>query len=107
MKGPDHPFALEPDELRAMVSAVREAEAALGSGRLEGPSGEEAEEMYRLARPSVVASAEIPAGTKISRQMLTTKRPGYGIKPKEIDLLVGRLARVDIHVDDMITWDMV
>jgi sialic acid synthase SpsE len=107
MQGPDHPFALEPAELRAMVSAVREAESALGSGRLEGPSDEEAEEMYRLARRSVVASTEIPAGTTISRQMLTTKRPGYGIRPKDLELLVGRPARVDIHADDVITWEMV
>jgi len=107
MKGPDHPFALEPDELRRMVSAVHEAEVALGSGRLEGPSGQEAEEMYRLARRSVVAAVEIPEGTAITRQMLTTKRPGFGVKPKDIDLLVGRRARVDIQVDDVITWDMV
>ena len=38
MEGPDHPFAIEPDELRALVAAVREVEAALGNGRLEGPS---------------------------------------------------------------------
>jgi N,N'-diacetyllegionaminate synthase len=107
MKGPDHPFALEPDELRMMVAAVREAEAALGSGRLEGPSDAEAEEMYRLARPSVAAATEILAGTAITRQMLTTKRPGYGVRPKDLDLLVGRLARIDIEADDVITWDMV
>ena len=48
MKGPDHPFAIEPDELNAMVAAVSEVESALGNGRLEGPSEAEAEEMYRL-----------------------------------------------------------
>ena len=57
MEGPDHPFALEPDELTAMVAAVREVEAALGNGRLEGPSEAEAEEMYSLARRSIVAVA--------------------------------------------------
>ena len=107
MQGPDHPFALEPEELRAMVSAVREAESALGSGRLEGPSDEEADEMYRLARRSVVAASSIPAGTAITREMLTTKRPGYGVRPKDIELLVGRHARVDIELDDVITWEMV
>ena len=39
--------------------------------------------------------------------MLTTKRPGYGIKPKDIDVLLGRPARVDIEFDDVITWEMV
>jgi N,N'-diacetyllegionaminate synthase len=107
MEGPDHPFALEPDELRAMIVGVREVEVALGNGRLEGPSEAEAKEMYRLGRRSVVAAVAIPSGTTIARDMLTTKRPGYGIKPKHLDLLVGRPARVDIEADDVITWEMV
>ena len=107
MKGPDHSFALEPGELRAMVRGVREVEAALGHGRLEGPSDAEAEEMYLLARRSLVAAVDIPAGTAITAEMLTTKRPGYGIKPKDLDLVVGRVARVDVMADHVITWDMV
>jgi len=107
MQGPDHPFALEPDELRDMVAAVREVEAALGNGRIEGPSEAEAGEMYRLARRSIVAAVEIPAGTLITREMLTTKRPGYGIRPKEMDLIVGRTSRLDIASDEVITWDKV
>ena len=90
-----------------MVARIRDVEAALGNGRLEGPSEAEADEMYRLARRSVVAARDIPAGTAITREMLTTKRPGYGIKPKDIDLLVGRAPRVDIEQDDVITWEMV
>ena len=107
MEGPDHPFALEPNELRAMVKAVRDVEAGLGNGRLEGPSELEAVEMYRLGRRSVVAAVAIPAGTTITREMLTTKRPGYGVKPKDIDLLVGRAARLDIEEDAVITLDLV
>ena len=107
MEGPDHAFALEPGELKAMVTAVREVEAALGSGRLEGPSEAEAEEMYSLARRSIVAAGDIPAGTEITREMLTTKRPGYGIAPKHLDVVVGRPARVDIEADDVLTWEMV
>ena len=107
LPGPDHPFALEPDELRSLVASIREVEAALGNGRLEGPSDVEAGEMYTLARRSIVAAVDIPAGTEITREMLTTKRPGYGIKPKELELVVGRRARVDIEYDDVITWEMV
>jgi sialic acid synthase SpsE len=107
MNGPDHPFALEPDELAQMVSNVREVEAALGSGRVEGPSQAEAGEMYRLARRSVVAAVEIPAGTTITREMLTTKRPGYGIKPRDMELVVGRASRIHIAADEVITWEKV
>lgn len=107
LEGPDHPFAIEPGELKAMVEAVRDVEAALGNGRVEGPSEEEKGEMYRLARRSVIAAVDIPAGTQFTREMLTVKRPGYGIPPKYIELIVGRTARVDIEFDDVITWEMV
>lgn len=107
MEGPDHPFALEPDELSAMVTGVREVEAAVGHGRMEGPSEPESGEMYRLARRSVIAAVEIPAGTTLTSDMLTIKRPGYGVAPKHLDLLVGRVARVDIPFDEIITWEMV
>jgi N,N'-diacetyllegionaminate synthase len=107
LEGPDHPFALEPDELRDMVKGVREVESALGNGRLEGPSEAESKEMYTLARRSVIAATDISAGTVIEREMLTVKRPGYGVKPRDIELLVGRTAKVDIAFDDVITWEMV
>jgi sialic acid synthase SpsE len=107
MEGPDHPFALEPDELAAMVTGIRDVEAALGSGRLDGPSEPESGEMYKLARRSVIASVDIPRGTKIEAEMLTVKRPGYGIAPKLLPLVVGRVAKVDIPFDEVITWEMV
>ena len=107
MEGPDHPFALEPDELAAMVAAIRDVEAGLGNGRLEGPSEEEAGEMYTLARRSVIAAVDISAGTEITAEMLTVKRPGTGVPPRYLELLVGRTARVDIPFDEPITWEMV
>lgn len=106
MDGPDHPFAIEPDELAAMVAHVRDVEAALGSAVKAGPSEEESAEMYAKARRSVVAAACIPEGTTITRDMLTVKRPGHGIKPRYIDALVGRVARTDIEYDDILTWDL-
>ena len=107
MEGPDHPYAIEPGELKALVQSVREVEAALGNGRLEGPSELEAGEMHQLARRSVIAAADIPAGTTITREMLTVKRPGFGVAPKHLELLVGRTAKVDIEFDDVVTWEMV
>ncbi len=104
--GPDHGFAIEPSELRDLVVHVREVEAALGDGLKRGPSDEEAAEMYSKARRSIVAARAIPAGTPIEREMLTVKRPGFGIKPKFIDTLVGRKASVDIDEDEVITWEM-
>ena len=107
MEGPDHPFAIEPEDLAAMITAVREVEQAVGHGRLEGPSPEESEEMYSLARRSLIAAVDIPAGAVIEESMLTIKRPGFGIRPKHLPVVVGRTARVDIEAEDVITWEMV
>jgi sialic acid synthase SpsE len=107
MTGPDHPFALEPDELRAMVAGIREAHAALGHGRKEGPTPEEREEMFSLGRRSLIATRELPAGTVLVQDMITVKRPGYGIAPKFMDLVLGRPLKVDVEEDEILTWDMV
>jgi sialic acid synthase SpsE len=105
--GPDHPFAAEPHELRQMITHIREVEAALGDGCKRGPSEAERVEMYAKARRSLVAARAVVAGTVITRDMLTVKRPGHGILPKFIDAVVGRVARTDIDEDDVITWEMV
>jgi sialic acid synthase SpsE len=107
LPGPDHSFALEPDELTRMVAHIRDVEAAEGDGVKRGPSEVEAKEMYAKARRSVVAACRIPEGTRITRDMLTVKRPGFGVKPKFIDALVGRSAAVTIEEDEVITWEMV
>jgi sialic acid synthase SpsE len=105
--GPDHPFAIEPAELAALVRELRDVEAALGDGTKRGPSGPEAVEMFTKARRSVVAASEIAAGTRITREMLVVKRPGTGIPPGDLGRVVGRTAVRDIRDDEIITWDMV
>ena len=107
MKGPDHPFALEPDELRAMIAGIREAEDALGNGRKEGPAEEERKEMYTLARRSLIAARDLAQGTVLEPDMITVKRPGYGIPPKHLEIVLGRPLRVDVERDEILTWDMV
>lgn len=107
LPGPDHSFAVEPVELRQLVEQVREVEAALGDGTKRGPTPAEAEEMFAKARRSVVAAERIPEGTRIEQAMLTVKRPGFGIKPRLIEAVVGRTASTTIEEDEVITWDMV
>lgn len=106
MEGPDHPFAIEPQELKDLVYQTREIESAMGDGRKLGPAPEEME-FYEKARRSLHASVSISAGTIIGEEMLICKRPGYGIRPKYKDLLIGREAKVDIEPDQWITWEMV
>jgi N,N'-diacetyllegionaminate synthase len=106
MEGPDHAFALEPRELGAMVAGIREAEAALGDGRKRGPGPEEAEENHSLARRSLIVVGDHPAGTVLSAEMLTAKRPGFGVAPKDREKVLGRTLRVAVEHDDVLTWEM-
>ncbi|MEN2427751.1 N-acetylneuraminate synthase [Chromobacterium vaccinii] len=100
LPGPDHLASLEPDELKHMVGAIRNVEAALGSARkLPAP----AEHPNRaVARRSIVAGRPIEAGELFSLDMLDCKRPGTGMSPMEIWSLVGRPATRDFSPDEQI-----
>lgn len=102
--GPDHHFALEPPELKAMVDAIHDTEKSLGSGLKVHTKAED--EMYKLGRRSLVAACRIPKGAAIARKMLEVKRPGYGIPVKMMGELIGRIALVDIGEDDILNWKM-
>lgn len=105
LKGPDHPFAIEPGELAEMVKHIHQTEAALGDGRKLGPAPEEVE-MHQKARRSLVAACAIPMGARIEARMVTVKRPGFGIKPKHLPQVIGRVAGLDIEEDAILTWEM-
>jgi sialic acid synthase SpsE len=90
--GPDHGFAMEPDEWRAMVDAIRTLETALGDGEKQ-PRPDEAPER-RWARRSVYAARPLAAGTVLEPTDLKIVRPALGLPPSALDALVGRrLAR--------------
>jgi sialic acid synthase SpsE len=101
--GPDHTFALEPDELGGMVTAIREAEAALGSSVKRVTEAES--DLYRLARRSIVAARRIPAGSELARVDLAVKRPGFGIPVDALDQVVGRHVAHDVDEDQVLQWE--
>ncbi len=88
LPGPDHRASLEPHELTAMVTAIRNIEAALGDGR-KRPSASETPNRA-IARKSIHLAADRPAGHILTASDLIMKRPGDGISPMEIDSLIGR-----------------
>ena len=100
MKGPDHKASLEPQELKAMVSAIRNIEKALGSCK-KNPSPSESENI-EVVRKSIVASQSIKKGGKLSSKNITTKRPGVGINPMKWDEIIGTSAKKDYRMDDLI-----
>lgn len=100
LPGPDHKASLEPKELSAMVSAIRNIEVALGDG-VKCPSPSESKNMG-IARKSLVASREIRAGEIFTESNLTIKRPGTGISPMRWDEVLGHKATRDFAKDDLI-----
>jgi len=100
MEGPDHKASLEPDELKAMVKAIRNIELALGSS-VKKPSKSEKPNM-QVARKSIVASCTIQKGEKFSEDNLAVKRPGNGINPMRWDEIVGTVSQKDYKVDELI-----
>lgn len=101
LPGPDHKASLEPDELKAMVSAIRNIEQALGDG-IKRPSASEAKNRP-IVRKSLVAAKVIRRGEIFSSENLTTKRPGSGISPMRWDEVIGRPAWCDFAKDELIT----
>ena len=104
LPGPDHSFSLEPGELKTMCDAIRDTEKALGSPIKKHTEAEK--EMHRLARRSLVAARDIQAGAIITDDMIDVKRPGFGIHPRFMELIVGRAAKRAIEQDDILSWDM-
>ena len=102
---PDHHLSVDAADMKAMVEGIRTVEKALGKA-VKGLEPLEAD-AWRYARRSVTSAVDIPRGAAISREMLTYKRPGTGISPRFLDLVVGRIARHDIPKDTTMTWDMV
>jgi len=101
MEGPDHKASLEPQELKAMVLAIRNIEKALsGSGYKEiSPSELKNRE---IARKSIVAKHKIKKGDIFTEQNLTVKRPGNGISPMLWDKVLGQKATRDFKEDELI-----
>lgn len=100
LPGPDHKASLEPNELKAMVSAIRNIEIALGDG-IKRLTPSEARNKS-VARKSLVASKAIMAGEVLSAENISIKRPGTGISPMKWDDVIGRKAARDFALDELI-----
>ena len=100
MSGPDHKASLEPDELKAMVSGIRNIENALGTGHKTVSASEQ--KNISVARKSIVAACDIKKGDVLTDNNLTVKRPGNGISPMRWEQVVGTYAVRDFQEDELI-----
>jgi N-acetylneuraminate synthase len=104
LPGPDHRASLEPAELSAMVRGIRVVEASLGHGRKE-PAASEAE-VAAVARRSLVAACDIPAGTELTEDLVAVRRPGTGLPATMLSQIVGRTLRVPARAGALLTLEM-
>ena len=100
LPGPDHKASLEPEELKQMISFIRNIEILLGDGEKKLMQSEVGN--VNIARKSIVASKTVIKGETFSENNITTKRPGNGISPMKWDSVIGSKAIRDFELDELI-----
>jgi len=101
LPGPDHPASLEPEGLKRLVRDIRNAELALG--RNEKSLGSMEMLNRQVLRKSLVAAADIAAGTVVAGDMVTVSGPGKGLSPQRLDELVGVRLEREIRAGEYFT----
>ncbi len=95
--GPDHPFALEPEDLKRLVHSVRLAEKVLGSSEKAVRPSEM--ENHRIGRRSLIAARNLNKGDVLALKDIVIKRPAFGLHPKFLQEVIGRKVNKDIEAD--------
>jgi len=103
LPGPDHAASLEPADFGAMVRGIRRIGGMLGDG-IKAPRPQELD-AARVARRSIVAAVDIPAGAKLGAAMIACRRPATGIAPRDWDRVVGATARLAIAAGTVLQWE--
>ncbi len=104
LPGPDHRASSEPHEFAELVRGIRAIQSALGTGDKRPAAAEAA--VAAVARKSLVAVRNIPAGSTITAGMIAAKRPGTGLPPSLRDRVVGRRAMCDIPAGTLLREEM-
>lgn len=104
LDGPDHAASMEPAQLTKLIRGIRKVEAALGTG-IKRPSSNE-REVAKVARRSLVAAESLPEGTKLAREHLLFRRPGTGLPPTSLDLVLGKTLTRKLDKGQLITLDL-
>jgi N,N'-diacetyllegionaminate synthase len=104
MEGPDHRASLEPGELKAMVTAIRNIEKAIAGSGIKEPSPSELKNKA-IARKSIHLSKDLPAGHMLTGNELIMKRPGNGISPMQMSSVIGKKLLKAGTADQLLSLD--
>ncbi|MBL0049552.1 MAG: N-acetylneuraminate synthase [Bacteroidetes bacterium] len=102
MPGPDHKASLDPSELIAWVKAIRNVESAMGSSEKK-PSTSEIKNRA-VVRKSIFLHSNLPKNHILRANDLEMKRPGNGISPMELDLVIGKKLKYDLPAEHQLTY---
>ncbi|MBA2744879.1 MAG: N-acetylneuraminate synthase [Flavisolibacter sp.] len=102
MEGPDHRASLEPGELKAMVSAIRNIEKTISGTGIKTPSPSELKNIA-IARKSIHIAHDVKAGHTLTAEDLMMKRPGIGISPMRLNEVIGRKLMKDLDTDHLLS----
>ncbi len=102
--GPDSGFSMEPDEFKAMVAAVRTAEAALGTADYGPAAGETINRQYRR---SLYIAKDMRAGDIITRDNVRSVRPGHGLHTRHLDEVLGLAVARDVAKGTALSWALI
>ena len=103
MEGPDHVASLEPNELKQMVTAIRNIEIALGDGIKKVTESELKNK--NISRKSIHLTKDLKNGSILTADDLAMKRPGEGISPMDMDKVIGKKPYKDLFEDRMLNWE--
>lgn len=101
--GPDAEFSLEPEEFRIMVKAVREVEVALGEVSYE--LTEKMKKSREFAR-SLFVVKDMKEGEVFTEENVRSIRPGYGLHPKYLKILLGKRVKEDVKKGTPVSWEL-
>jgi N,N'-diacetyllegionaminate synthase len=102
LEGWDHAVSADPVEMAQIVREGRAVQQALGSSRRV--IGEAEQAMASGMRRSVILNRSMRAGETVTLDDLEYKRPGTGIRPDEVDRVLGRKLAVDVSEEELLTW---
>ena len=100
MRGPDHKASLEPSELNKLVKLIRNIDIAKGKYQ-KIPTKSELKNK-QMVRKSIVAFKKINKGEMFTDKNLFIKRPSNGISPMKYFKMLGKKAKKNYDVDDLI-----
>ena len=100
--GPDHFYALEPDELKSYIAAIREAHEALGSGEKQMLPKER--ELGR--REGLYLARNMAKGETINAADIVIKRPAVGLRARYAGAVVGATLAQAVEKDQPLNWDV-